>query len=207
MNSLFEVKKVAGSLDVVEVGNKLKGGLRPFLWFTPALFNPFLGFLPFFFFYCSEASLEQYGFLNLCCSKTQEGWPAISIIHWGSPHLCQETWVVCTACTGLPKGSNTCFAGLTPQPCSISITAFSTAWYLSPTENREDNRDNVFSSKKGEEGGCDGVGRQYESCGKRSAFQPFFSLLSCHLCSAPIFWLAVCTKFASDVLPLFSHKR
>lgn len=31
MNSLFEVKKVAGSLDVVEVGNKLKGGLRPFL--------------------------------------------------------------------------------------------------------------------------------------------------------------------------------
>lgn len=40
MNSLFDLKKVPRSPDVMEVGDKIEGGHRQFVWFTPAVLNP-----------------------------------------------------------------------------------------------------------------------------------------------------------------------
>lgn len=40
MKSLFDVKKVPGSLDVMEAGDKFEGGHRQFVWVTLAVLNP-----------------------------------------------------------------------------------------------------------------------------------------------------------------------
>lgn len=104
---------------------------------------------------------------------------------------------------GLPGRNITCSAGLKPQSCRMSCSLTRSLVSL----QQEDSRDSIFSSKKGAEGGCDGVGQQCEGCGRRSVFQPVQSLLGCCPCPALIFWLAMCTKFASEALPLFSHKR
>lgn len=70
-----------------------------------------------------------------------------------------------SVCTGLPKGSIPCLWAdtpilqhlLQPFPSLVSLQL----------RNREDNRDKVFSSKKGEEGACISAGQQCQRCGRR----------------------------------------
>lgn len=71
--------------------------------------------------------------------------------------------------------------------------------------NGENDRDNVFSSKKGAEGGCDPVGQQCDRHGRRSGSQPVQGILVCYFCSAPSFGLTMCAKLASDLSSLRSH--